>query len=135
MSAPHPPPPGPAGYPTAPQPPPSNGLSIGALVTGILSLPLLIACGLGGLVGLVAIVLGVLGVRKAAELGGLGRGASITGIVTGALSVVLAIVFLVVLAMFGAFWFEEGGPILEQIEQDIERQQQEILEDLQDESP
>jgi hypothetical protein len=45
---------------------------------------------------------------------------------------VIAIGFLIAMFTFGAWWSDEGGRILEQLERDIERQ---LLEDLQDDSP
>lgn len=94
-----PPPPAPGGYggpqapggygaPAAPQ---TNGLAIGSLVTGIISL---LTCGGAGILALVAIVLGFLGLGKAKEANGSGKGMAIGGLVTGALSLIIGAIFL-----------------------------------------
>jgi hypothetical protein len=85
--------------------PQSNGLALGSKITGIIALVLTVACGLfggalvGGPAGIVAAVLGFLGMRKASESpAGVGKGQAIAGLVTGALSVVLLVLFI---ALFG----------------------------------
>ena len=73
----------------------SNGLAIGALVCGLLSVPLgILLAPVGIILGLVAIVLGFLGVRKANELGGTGKGMAITGIVSGLLGALLGVLII-----------------------------------------
>lgn len=76
------------GYaPTPPAPEAGKGLSIGALVVGVLSL---ILCGLGIILGPVAVVLGIVAGRK-----GKHNGMSITGIITGAVGFVLSAIAVV----------------------------------------
>ncbi|UPG67357.1 DUF4190 domain-containing protein [Gordonia hongkongensis] len=72
-----------------------------ALTSGLISLPLTLLLGLGAILGLIAVVAGAVGVRQVrrapAERKGTGR--AITGIVTGAGSVIVGgpILFLVLL--------------------------------------
>lgn len=89
--------------PIAPPPPPATGdaprarnrAGTVALVLGIVGLVaafIPVLSYVAGVVGLVAVVLGIIGVTKA----GLPKGAAITGLILGALAVVLAIVMSVV---------------------------------------
>lgn len=72
-----------------------------AMVTGIASIPMLITVVGGGVVGLVAVVLGVVALgRVRRDPGRSGRGMAISGIVTGAVGIVLTI--LVVIALAGS---------------------------------
>ncbi|WP_446665872.1 DUF4190 domain-containing protein [Flexivirga sp. B27] len=75
-----------AGY----QPTPTNGLAIASLITSIAGI--FVLCGLSGIV---AVVLGILGLNKSREIGGIGRGQAIAGIVIGAIQVVLLVGFIV----------------------------------------
>lgn len=90
MSYDAPPPATPSPYGGAPQPAPSNTPAIWSLVLGFVSIPLTCLCGLGVILGLAAIVVG-----WRAKDGPTGRGMAITGIITGAISVVLITVLLV----------------------------------------
>jgi len=64
------------------------------MVVGLVSIPALLACGIGGLSGILAIVLGIVGLGAANKLPDRrGKGLAVTGIVTGALAVLLAIGF------------------------------------------
>ncbi len=92
----------------------SNGMAIGALVTGILSLPLLLLFGFGALLGVVAVILGIIALRRAGRYGGQGRGQAIGGIVTGAISVVLGIVFIIFFVSFGSGIYNEMERCLEE---------------------
>jgi hypothetical protein len=83
--------PPPGGYAAPPAAPQSNGLAIGSLVTGIISL---VTCGGAGILALVAIVLGFLGLGKAKEQNGNGKGMAIGGLVTGVLSLIVGAIFL-----------------------------------------
>lgn len=104
-SAPHPPsgygqPPG-FGYGSPYAPPPSaptNGKAVASLITGLVSLVLFWACGLG-LAGIVAVVVGLKARREIRASGGYqeGDGLAVGGIATGALAAVLAALTLVVL--------------------------------------
>lgn len=91
----------PGAYGPPPGPPKSNGVAIAALVCGIIAL---LASWLPGInllsvvLGIAAIILGVIGLRNAPERGG--RGLAITGLVTGALGLVVAIIFLVFIVSF-----------------------------------
>jgi len=105
---PEPPPPGPGygpgygpGQPAyGPTVAPTSGKATAALVTGVASLVLSWCCGLG-LAGVVAIVLGVKARREIAASGGRlkGDGIALSGIVTGAIAVVLGVLILVLIVV------------------------------------
>lgn len=109
---PEPPPPGPgygAGYgpgygpgqpPYGPMVAPTSGKATASLVTGVASLVLSWCCGLG-IAGIVAIVLGVKARREIAASGGRlkGDGIALSGIVTGAIAVVLGLLILVLIVV------------------------------------
>ncbi|MCW2521984.1 MAG: hypothetical protein JWO63_319 [Frankiales bacterium] len=82
VSPPHP-------YASYPQPTTRNGLAIASLVCSVLGL----CCGIGALAG---IGLGIAGLNQAREIGS-GRGLSIAGIIVGALGVLVAVGWLIVL--------------------------------------
>lgn len=80
-----------------------NGPAIAALVVGMISVTLsfLIFPAIAAvLLGIAAIILGVIGMNNANRLNGLHKGISITGIVTGALAVILSGAVLIVGAQF-----------------------------------
>ncbi|MCG5430768.1 DUF4190 domain-containing protein [Mycobacterium sp. MYCO198283] len=114
----YPPPPPPAmpppvypgampGYPGAYPPYPSagypaygsrgtNGQALASLITALVGVPL---CWLFGIPSIVAIVLGVVGLAEIKKTGQDGRGMAITGIVVGALTIVLSLIaFVAILA-------------------------------------
>jgi hypothetical protein len=106
------------GQPSPGRPGGSNGVAIGALVCGLLAIPLAFIL-FGGLLGLVAVVLGIIGLRKARDLAGTGRGMAIAGIVTGALGMLFAVLVLVgFVALFSDPQFQDL------LEEEIERQEQ-----------
>lgn len=76
----------------------TNGLAVGALVTGILAIPTTCCCSIGSLpLGIAACVLGGIAMSKIKadpqRYGG--KGMALAGLVCGALSILLAIVLLV----------------------------------------
>jgi hypothetical protein len=85
-----------AGY-GAPAPGQSNVLAIVGLIVGILSIPM--ACCVYGIFGILlgagGGVLGYLGQKKAAELGGSGKGMATAGLICGAVGLVLGLLVLV----------------------------------------
>lgn len=107
---PEPPPPGPgygAGYgpgygpgqpPYGPMVAPTSSKATASLVIGVASLMLSWCCGLG-IAGIVAIVLGVKARREIAASGGRlkGDGIALSGIVTGAIAIVLGLLILVLI--------------------------------------
>lgn len=98
----------------------SNGMAVGALVLGLLSVPLGIIV-LGGLLGLVAVILGFIGVSRAQAMGGTGKGMAITGIVSGFLGMLAAgVVVALGLSAFSFLNSAEGQDTLEQIQSEIE---------------
>ena len=87
--------PPPAWPPPPPNARPREGLATGALVTGIVSIPLVITVFGSGLVGLVAIVLAVAALsRIRANPERSGRGLAIAGLVTGVVGVGLTVLVL-----------------------------------------
>jgi len=78
----------------------TNGLAIASMVLGIASLVMGWAVFLGFATGIVAVVLGIIALKKKT-----GKGMSITGIVTGAISVIwgLVLIYIVVagISLFG----------------------------------
>lgn len=111
-----------------PQPRPSNGLAIAALVVGVVALlvcavPLVNVVGLVG--GIAAVVLGVLGLRKA-KAGASGRGLSVAGIVVGAVAAVVSAVVLALTAMLTT-WAESE---LRDLDRQLEEEVRQLEEDL-----
>jgi hypothetical protein len=93
--------PGPYGQPPSVMyvaPAPTNGLATGAMVTGIVSIPLLCCCYLGLLTGAIAAILGVIAFHRSTQIGGLGRSYSIVGIVTG-IAPYIVFLFLLLVGM------------------------------------
>jgi len=101
------PPSTPQNLPAAPPPMPgtpgmapaggSNGFAVAALVLGILSLVMFFTIWLPFLLGVLAIVFGALGISRANRIGGKQKGLAIAGLVCGAVGMVLAIVFIVLI--------------------------------------
>ncbi len=106
--------PPPGGYGHAPANRGTNGVAIGALVLGLLSVPLGLFV-IGGLLGLLAIILGFVGVKKANQMAGSGKGMAITGIVSGLLGLALA----VAITLFGVALFNNP-----EVQREIQRQQE-----------
>lgn len=99
---PPPPPPMPPGPGMPPMPPSggasqSNGQATTAMILGIVGF----LC-VGVLAGIPAIIFGFMGKKKADELGGVGRGQAITGIVLGILSVVWSVIAIIIIVIAAA---------------------------------
>ncbi|WP_169786892.1 DUF4190 domain-containing protein [Nitriliruptor alkaliphilus] len=107
--------------------PASNGMAVGALVTGIVALPLLVFVGVGGLIGgIVAVILGIVALRRVKRGTGSGRGLAIGGIVLGAISIVMGVlIFVFFLGIFG-----ELADCLEETGGDSEECQRRLTEQL-----
>jgi hypothetical protein len=73
-------------------------LPLAAMITGLVSIPLLLACGAGLLSGIVAIVLGFIGLSRIKRDGAGSKGQAWTGIVAGFLAIVIGIVAIVAIA-------------------------------------
>jgi hypothetical protein len=93
-----------------------NGLATAALVCGIIGMvvawvPFLVIVGL--VLAVLAIVLGIRGVRRSSTLGA-GRGAAITGIVTGGIGVALSVVgvALSIIVYQAVDAFIDPGPVI-----------------------
>lgn len=122
--SPPPPPPAPPGYGPAPygQPPagswgapqaaaPSNGMAIGALVLGIGSLlfafiPFVGFASVPFAIG--AVVLGVIGLGKSREIGQ-GKGLAIGGLVTGAVALVVSVLYVLLFIVLADDVDDDGG--------------------------
>lgn len=97
---PPPPPPGATPPPSMPPMPPTggapaqptNGLAVASLISS------LVFC-LGALSGITAIILGVLGRKKAKEMNGAGEGMATAGIIIGAITTVLSLIWIVILIL------------------------------------
>ncbi|HCT77898.1 MAG TPA: DUF4190 domain-containing protein [Micromonosporaceae bacterium] len=74
----------------------NNGLAIGSMVTGIVSILLACCCSpLGIIGGGTAVVLGVIGMNQIKERGQTNRGMAIAGIATGGVAVLLGIILFI----------------------------------------
>lgn len=83
----------------------SNGIAVAAGIVGIVSLVVAFIPFLGFVAvpgAIVAIILGVIGLQRANRMGGTSRGMAITGIVTGALAIVLFIIAVAVIYSYFA---------------------------------
>lgn len=91
-------------------PPPNNTLGIVSLASGIAGLIFSICCyPLGIILAILAIICGIIGNQR-------GQKFALAGIILGAISLILALVFI----LLGAVFFE---PIMDEIIREIERQQ------------
>ena len=68
-----------------------NDMAIASMVVGIVSLIFCWAAFFGLVAGVTALVLGILGLKKP-----IGKGMAITGIVTGGLSILINIIFVII---------------------------------------
>lgn len=73
-----------------------NGLGVAALVLGILSLPAIFTIFLGIILGLLAVIFGLIGMGRAKRGEATNRGMAIAGVVTGAIGLVVSVVFIAV---------------------------------------
>lgn len=108
--------------PQPPQPPvppgvpgQTNGLAIAGMVCGILGLVLFWFPYLGIVLGILGLVFGVLGRNRATQLGGVGQGMALAGIVTGAVAVLVGILWIV----FIISQADEAEEILQQLEDEF----------------
>ncbi|ACZ31717.1 hypothetical protein Xcel_2703 [Xylanimonas cellulosilytica DSM 15894] len=96
------------GYGYAPTGPGTDGLAIGALVSGILGLTVVPL-----LASVVALVLGIMSLGRIRQSGQEGRGMAITGIVLGAAGVALLLLAIVGLILLFGFASTGSGPVVE----------------------
>ncbi|NUR71257.1 MAG: DUF4190 domain-containing protein [Hamadaea sp.] len=73
-----------------------NGMAIGAMATGIASIPLACCAFLGIIAGIVAIVLGIVANKQIAQRGEDGKGFALTGLICGGVGLLLGIVNAIV---------------------------------------
>lgn len=85
------------GYEPAPVQTQNNGLALAAMILGILSLLGLVFVFPALILGVIALILGIMGARKASAIAGPGarKGMAITGIVTGAIALILSALMLI----------------------------------------
>ena len=86
-----PPPPPPPGMGAAPAAGPTNGLAIAGMVLGITSIVLFFLSWIDTIIAIVGLILSLVGLSKSKQLGGLGRGMAIAGIVTSSVGIVASI--------------------------------------------
>ena len=91
--APPPPPPGSYGAPVAGQ---TNGLAIAGMVVGIASVVLFFLSWIATIIAIVGLILSLVGLNKAKQLGGLGRGMAIAGVITSSVGIVASIATLLI---------------------------------------
>jgi NADH:ubiquinone oxidoreductase subunit 6 (subunit J) len=72
--------------------PPKNGLSIAALVLGIISIPAALTVWIGAICGVLAIVFGIIGLSQARKGRANKRALAVTGLITGVIGLVLSVV-------------------------------------------
>ncbi|MEV6331702.1 DUF4190 domain-containing protein [Streptomyces sp. NPDC051909] len=95
---------GPPGIPGGPQPPfpqPRNGLGVTALVLGIvglLSAIIWFLFWLGALLGLLALIFGIIGTARAGKGLATNKGMAVSGIVLGVLAMIVALVWVALIA-------------------------------------
>ena len=70
----------------------TNAMALYSLVLGIASIPLDFLCGVGGALALPALIVGYLAFKKSQQLGGVGRGMAIGGIVCAGIGLAMSIV-------------------------------------------
>ncbi|MFB6711779.1 MULTISPECIES: DUF4190 domain-containing protein [unclassified Streptomyces] len=75
-----------------------NGVAVGAMVLGIISLMTSIVF-IGGLLGVIGLILGVVALKKAGRTG-VGRGKSVTGVVTSFIAILVSILIAVLMAWY-----------------------------------
>jgi hypothetical protein len=69
------------------------------MVVGIVSIPLFFLNWIDIIIGIVGLVLSIVGLNKAKRLGGTGRGMAVAGIVTSAVGILAAVIFLIAVVM------------------------------------
>ena len=78
---------------------PSNGVVTAAGILGIIAIVIAFIPFVDFLtipLGITALIMGIVGVGRANRIGGHGKGMAVTGIVTGAVAIVLFILFIIV---------------------------------------
>ncbi|MGH2662450.1 MAG: DUF4190 domain-containing protein [Actinomycetota bacterium] len=93
----------------------TNGLAIAGMVCGILGVVLFWIPYLGIILGILGLVFGFLGRNRAVQLGGVGQGMAMAGIVTGAVAVVAGILWII----FIVTQVDEARDILEEFESEF----------------
>jgi uncharacterized membrane protein HdeD (DUF308 family) len=82
-----------------------NGMGVAALVVGVVALVLAILVlffPIAGLLGLIAVILGAIGISRASKGEADNRGQAVAGLITGALALILAVVFAISIGTFFA---------------------------------
>jgi hypothetical protein len=102
-----------------------QGLAIGALVCGILSLVLFCMWFVSIPLGIVAIILGVIGKGKAARGEAGGEGLAKTGMILGIVGSVLAILWLILVFAGVSFLGSKAEELQRKAQQEVERMEKE----------
>lgn len=89
----------------------TNGLAVGSMITGVVSLVFGLCCFLGALGGIVAVVLGFVARSQVNGSGGRqsGGGQALAGIITGGLAILIGVGFQVLGLLLGTWNFETLG--------------------------
>lgn len=97
------------GYPIVAVAPPTNGMSIAAMVLGISGILGLCGYGVGGFIGIVGAILGHVSRRQIRERGESGDGMALAGIITGWISTVIALLATAAIVIFFV-WLANQDP-------------------------
>lgn len=102
---------------------PSNGVGIGALVVGIVSVVLCWLPFVGLTLAIVAVVLGIVGIRKASRGEATNKGMAIAGVVTGGFALFVGALFTIgTIALFNSDEFQDVFECLQNAETAEEQQ-------------
>jgi len=94
------------------QPQPSPGFSIASMIVGIISLVLFCCLNKWDLIiAIPAIILGIIGLVKEPN----GKGFAIAGIITGAIALIITVIFIIALIVFARQLAIAGGPAMSQL--------------------
>jgi hypothetical protein len=94
---------GPAGNP-GPSVFATNAMALYSLVLGIVAIPMDFLCGIGGVVAVPALVVGYLAFKKSEQLGGVGRGMAIGGMVCSGVALAMSIVGYLIFSSLMSGW-------------------------------
>lgn len=73
-----------------------NGIGTASLVTGILSIPGILTIVLGVILGVLGVIFGIVGIRRAGRGEATNRSSAIAGVATGAIGLVVSLVFVAI---------------------------------------
>lgn len=119
------------GYTPAPAQQQKNGLALAAMILGIIGLLGILTIVGGFIFGLIALILGIVGLRKADKITGPGarRGMAISGIVMGAIALVISTLMLIFSVNIAKQLIDDGVVDACQNLEPGSQEQQQCLED------